>query len=296
MSLTIDTVLVPKFESVSTKLVDMYVDDPAYVFEQKMDGIRVLLDARPDGVVLPYDITHQPTRNTVVKRDMQHRAVQGGFPHLAHDLILDTELVNGTFWVFDVPWCNVWLGSSPFAQRRQILESLGRRYNWIDPSVPHRVRLTPQAVTATEKAALWQRVCEEGGEGLMIKRIDGLYPNSNKRLNSTVKCKRTHTAECMVLQRDVDGSKNAVLGLKNTPSPGKGWRDIAWTEVGKCSMIGRPDVMPGDVIEVEFLYVVDRFAPKLVQPRMLKPRPDRHESDCLLSQLDHAYTTKAVLV
>lgn len=284
------SVLVPKFESIATGDIGTYLSSPNWVLEQKMDGIRVLMQITPMPSGRPHrvacTIDHEPSKNAIVNNfDHTHRT-NAAFSEVSQELLLDGELVDGCLWVFDVPWCNVWLGGTTFSQRREILELLAVRYGWNDKTSP--VRVVPCARTESEKTALWDTILNNGGEGAMLKNICGLYPSTNKRIKDGLKCKRTYTAECLVINRDVSGSKNAVLGLYDPTM--KQVRDV-----GRCSMIGKADAQPGDVIEVEFLYVPDLSCPKLYQPRMLRIRDDRRASDCTIDQIAHCEARKAVI-
>ena len=90
----------------------------------------------------------------------------------------------------------------------------------------------------------------------------------------SVKAKFVKTADVIVLERDVNGKKNAMLGV---------WDPVgrAFDEVGACSMIGKDDAKVGDVVEVAYL---NWTGTKLYQPRFLKVRTDKGQIDCLMDQ------------
>lgn len=284
------SVLVPKFESIATGDIGIYLSNPNWALEQKMDGIRVLMQITPMKSGWPHrvacTIDHEPSKNAIVSNFDHMPAVSKAFSEVSQELLLDCELVDNCYWVFDVPWCNVWLGATTFQQRREILELLAVRYGWNDKS--SKVRIVPCARSESEKTAMWANILANGGEGAMLKNICGLYPSTNKRIKDGLKCKRTYTAECLVIQRDVSGSKNAVLGLYDPARK-------SVIDVGRCSMIGKAHAQPGDVIEVEFLYVPDLSYPKLYQPRMLRIRDDRSAADCTIDQIAHCEARKAVI-
>ena len=52
--------------------------------------------------------------------------------------------------------------------------------------------------------------------------------------------------------------------------------------VGRCSVIGKPHVEPGDVIEVAYLYRAATGG--LIQPRMTRIRHDKSPRECGIDQ------------
>lgn len=109
-----------------------------------------------------------------------------------------------------------------------------------------------------------------------------------KRTLEVLKVKITHTVDVVVMERNTGapGSMNATLGL---------YRDGELVQVGGCSMIGKPDLQPGDVGEVEFLYVPDPANPSLYQPRLVRARPDKEPTACTWEQLRGKAANRSVI-
>ena len=65
--------------------------------------------------------------------------------------------------------------------------------------------------------------------------------------------------------------------------------------VGACSLIGKPQVAPGDVIEARYLYNSGTTqSPTMYQPRMTQVRYDKEPLDCTTDQFG-SYTRKVLL-
>lgn len=269
-----------QYELLPTERVGEYLADPAWVVEQKLDGVRVMAHVARDSVrfagVNDDVLTFAAAAQWFEK--LERGLLAAGLPN---GTVLDGELMieDGRYWLYDLPYFpGVVLPSSDFRYRRLVLETLWDMLN------AAQVELVPQARTTEEKEALWLRVCAENIEGVIAKRLDAPYA-VGRRTADVVKFKVTKTIDCVVMKRN-EGGNNAVLGL---------YRDGELVEVGRCSMIGKPDARPGEVIEVEFLYLTTAAQPRLYQPRMFRQRPDKDPSECLWHQVEGFVTNRAVV-
>ncbi|MGH7445789.1 MAG: non-homologous end-joining DNA ligase [Longimicrobiales bacterium] len=149
--------------------------DPAWVFEQKLDGIRLLAFRDGDDVRLL-------TRNRLPRR----------LPHVAHaiaslpvdKIILDGESTwdgNGdvAYHVFDVLWLDGRdVTALPLVERYALLD----RFRF-DPPLGRVARL--------EGAKPWEHACSEGWEGVIAKRLDSTYEHRRSRSWLKMKCEAT---------------------------------------------------------------------------------------------------------
>lgn len=136
---------------------------PEWVFEQKLDGIRLLAFKKGRDVQLfsRNQLSQNASYPTVV-------AAIAALP--IHDVILDGEALGVFrardalgFHVFDVPWlAGRDLTALPLDERRAELEKL-----------PLRAPL--QVVPRLSDPEPWQRACREGWEGVIAKRCDSRY-------------------------------------------------------------------------------------------------------------------------
>lgn len=258
--------------------------DALIAVEQKCDGVRLLAEVTQDGVKF-CGAGGGPVRFAAAA---QH------FPALTaalslitpHDMAvtLDGELMieDGAYVVFDLPYLRI-AGAvlsrpdhTPLRERRALLEMLA------DSEWAPGFRLVAHAVTAEEKIKLVARVGEElRGEGFMLKRLDSPY-QPGVRVAHSRKCKFVWTADVIV----VSWSRGAGTGSARLAVYDAAGELVV---VGGCSLIGKPEVEVGCVIEVAFAH----FREAMIQPRMLRRREDKDPAACTTLQF-LAYSKEVV--
>jgi ATP-dependent DNA ligase len=97
-----------------------------------------------------------------------------------------------------------------------------------------------------------------------------------------LKAKFTKTADVVVHEVRPEGRNNCTFRLFNNGRP---------VPAGSCSLEARPNVRPGDVIEVRYLYASDEGL--LYQPTMLRIRTDKSPGECTVDQLQ--YTDRSII-
>ncbi len=270
------TMLVPQLATSTelTRVGSLVVDDD-WIAEQKLDGHRIMLSG--PGTASPAAITRNGTTYTrALPTAVQKWRVDQDLANTA-PFVLDGELVGDTYWVFDFLLADGSLNGVPLSDRRVILEQFFAMF----PVNPFR--LVPQARTASEKEALMERAVTDRLEGLVFKRADSAYAFGHRH-PAWLKAKFVATADVVVMDVRDDGKESAKLGIM---------RNGALFEIGRCSLIGKPAVSPGDVVEVRYLYVPDPAKPRLYQPPLLRKRTDKLPSEC--DGADLKYTNKRVL-
>ena len=152
---------------------------PEWVFERKLDGIRLLAFKRGHQVELL-------SRNRL-PQDEAYPAVVAAIRALPQsDLVLDGEALGvwgpragegaPSYHVFDVLWIDGRdLTEQPLDARRAVLETLSL--------APPLVR-----VERLDDAAPWERACREGWEGVIAKRRDSLYEHRRSPHWLKMKC------------------------------------------------------------------------------------------------------------
>ena len=150
--------------------------DPAWTFERKLDGIRVLAFKRGARVELW-------SRNRL-SLTAAYPAVAQALAALPHDtLILDGEATGGwgrqgkaDYNVFDVLWIDGRdVRPLPLDERRAILKTLP-------------LELPVARVTPLTGDAPWERACREGWEGVIAKRRDSPYEGKRSKAWLKMKC------------------------------------------------------------------------------------------------------------
>jgi ATP-dependent DNA ligase len=147
-------------------------EGPAWSFERKIDGIRLLSFKRGDKVALF-------SRNRLPQ---QLPPIAGAVARLpAGELILDGELTwdGALYHVFDVMWLD---GRDtrglPLVERRALLDAL-----------PLRAPIVRVAVV--DEPRPWERACREGWEGVIAKRRDSTYESRRSPHWLKMKCEAT---------------------------------------------------------------------------------------------------------
>jgi bifunctional non-homologous end joining protein LigD len=142
---------------------------PEWIFERKLDGIRLLAFKRGADVRLF-------SRNRLPQDIPDLAAAIARLP--VDDAILDGELTwgHGAYHVFDVMWLDGRdTRNLPLVERRAILDAL-----------PLRAPL--ERVAALGDAAPWERACNEGWEGVVAKRRDSVYESRRSPHWLKMKC------------------------------------------------------------------------------------------------------------
>ena len=253
-------------------MIPTLVQNDDVVFEQKLDGNRVLL-VSPGGNSEPIALTRngQPYTKGLPRAVREWRFPEGN----AHGaMVLDGELVGDTYWVFDMPKSAATSDDTPLSVRRYALEQV-----W--PFIGARctaMRLVPQAKTAEEKQALYDTAVQNNFEGLIAKRKNALY-RWGGRTEEWLKLKFTTTADVFVTAVRDDGKESVALGVYDGT-------DVI--DVGRASLIGKEKrgvISKGDVLEVRYLYVGANG--RLYQPTIMRRRTDKPIHECNTQQLKH---------
>jgi len=146
---------------------------PEWVFERKLDGIRLL--AFKNGTAIRLLSRNRLPQNLP--------AIAEALTKLPHDqLILDGELMWGSaggYHVFDILWIDGRdVTALPLDARRALLAELP-----LQPPL--------QRVPALDEDEPWARACREGWEGVIAKRRDSTYEHRRSPHWLKMKCEST---------------------------------------------------------------------------------------------------------
>jgi ATP-dependent DNA ligase len=149
--------------------------DPAWIFERKLDGIRLLaFRDGPDVRLL--------TRNRLPRHLPQVTRAIANLP--VQDVILDGESTWDersavAYHVFDILWLNGEnVTARPLTERHALLSRLE-----LEPPLGRVARL--------DGAKPWEHACREGWEGVIAKRLDSTYEQRRSRSWLKMKCEAT---------------------------------------------------------------------------------------------------------
>jgi ATP-dependent DNA ligase len=146
--------------------------DPAWIFERKFDGIRLIAFKNGPEVRLY-------SRNRLLQDVPAIAASIARLP--VHDAILDGEMTwdHAGYHVFDLLWRDGQdLRALPLDERLAVLATL--------PLEAPLVR-----VTALEDPRPWERACRDGWEGVIAKRRDSPYEHRRSPHWLKMKCELT---------------------------------------------------------------------------------------------------------
>jgi ATP-dependent DNA ligase len=152
---------------------------PEWIFERKLDGIRLLAYKNGRNVQLL-------TRNRLPQNAGYPTVVEAIQKLPVKNVILDGEaawawgrLGKADYHVFDILWLDGRdLTPLPLDERRAVLRSL-------------KLRLPLTAVEALDDPAPWERACREGWEGVIAKRRDSRYEHRRSPHWLKMKCEAT---------------------------------------------------------------------------------------------------------
>ncbi len=147
---------------------------PEWLFERKLDGIRMLAFKQGQAVRLL-------SRNRLPLEASYPSVGQAIAALPAREVILDGEATwggghEGAYHVFDMPWLDGRdLRRLPLQERRALLQRL-----------PLHRPLAP--VVALDSAQPWQQACDQGWEGVIAKRRDSPYEHRRSPHWLKMKC------------------------------------------------------------------------------------------------------------
>jgi bifunctional non-homologous end joining protein LigD len=233
-----------------------YAQNPAYWFQEKKDGNRILLEKK-SGTLTSYSRSGRET--SALPKPIVQAAMA-----CPDDFILDGEIVGDMIWTWDLLEHNGEnLRDLPYRRRYQRLTQT-RLFGKPGPGI----RSVETATEHEAKVDLVERVRQNGGEGVTIKRAEAPYEIG--RSEHSLKYKFVATASVIVSKVNTQRSVNMRLA--------------DGTEVGSVTIPPNktiPEV--GQILEVRYLYA--HRGGSLSQAVFLAVREDIEESDCTIDQL-----------
>lgn len=255
--------------------LDEYASDPAWFFEQKLDGQRLLIrveDTQCWGLNRRGDAVKEVLAQMVAKL--------APFLGRPRNWCFDGEVVGGIYYLFDMPEALSTVSiETPLYQRRYALEAIFTELKLGDSGI---IRLTPQAQTAVAKRELVEWAATNYAEGIVVKRRDSTY-HPARRHADWLKAKFVETVDCVVYQVGRQGKESCSVALFEDGKP---------VPVGHVKMTNAQleQTKVGDVIEVRYLYMTPER--RLYQAFFMGNRTDKDPYECTIEQCK--ITTKKV--
>jgi bifunctional non-homologous end joining protein LigD len=245
--------------------LDAFLANESMIAQQKIDGMRVLAHVDETGIL----VTNRDGQKTNV--DMRAFA---GLEYLPHGTIVDGELLDDGYWLFDL----LQLAGEDVRDRGYL-----ERWNLLDgdlePALGGDVRIVPVAVGKKHKAKLHDKLRKAGAEGLVFK--DREAPYAAGRNATQRKLKFVKSADVVVLE---NAGNAYLMGVYD----GRTLLEVGKVASGTTNAIRKQlDDALGrgqrPICEVRYLYATDDN--KLYQPVFVRVRDDKTPKQCLREQL-----------
>ncbi|MDQ3370269.1 MAG: WGR domain-containing protein [Myxococcota bacterium] len=244
-----------------------FLRDDAAVAQQKLDGQRVLVTIDEELVI--------------TNRDGQRTAVDprvfAGLGYLPRGTTVDGELVDGTYWLFDVlAFAGDDVRARGYLERFEVLDGE------IEPALGGDVRILPVAVGGAAKQRLHDRLRAATAEGIVFKQRDAPYAAGRPASGGTQrKYKFVKSADVVILENAGNAYLMAVYDGAQLFEVGKvfaGTTNASRKQLDAALARGeRP------VCEVRYLYATDDC--QLFQPVFVMARGDKAAAACVREQL-----------
>jgi bifunctional non-homologous end joining protein LigD len=209
--------------------VQKYINDDSYLAQEKHDGKRMALSTVLDKVRASNKLGFEVACPAEFSRSLT------GYKQLIEESFLDGEAVGTKLYVFDL----VRQGdlSCPYLLRLNLLEK------YFGNDFASNIKVVRSAKTTTEKQELFDRIKRDKGEGIVFKKITGVYKAGLS--DDQVKFKFRASATCEVIAQNAKSS--IQVGVKD----GNG----KITFIGNCTIppkTVKPSV--GQAVEITYLY------------------------------------------
>lgn len=234
--------------------------------QEKMDGERRSIQISMEGVVGLNRKGQVVDLPTGIRSDLVSL-----YQHLV-PCVVDGEIIGDKFYAFDlIPY-----EADVFETPRKL--SCLSRYEMLSDvnNITQNVSVVQMILNPVRKRMLFNRVQVANGEGVVLKKLSGLYqpgrPNSG---GDWLKFKFTESASCLVVE--VNQKRSVQLGLYDQ-------RTV--TNVGNVTIPANHEIPAvGDIVEVRYLYAYKGGC--LFQPVYLGKRTDISEEACRTGQLKY---------
>lgn len=263
-----DSGLLPQLlNSIDSKEVMRYINDDTYFAQEKYDGVRLMAFKSTNGVA---GSNKRGLLTSLAKtiHDKLNSTTSQSF-------VLDGEAIGDHYYVFDL--------LEHEGTRLRNVRAENRYHALVNHLVESDyVHIVEAAFTAKEKLAMYTRIMDEGGEGIVFKLKSSTYtegrPNSG---GAQLKYKFVESASCIVT--GVHESKRSI--------------SISLYDYNKLVNVGNVTIPPNktipnvaDVAEIRYLYAFREGS--LIQPVYLGVRDDISNQECDVSQLKYKQELK----
>ena len=255
-------------------LLAKFLADDSVVAQQKIDGERVLVHVGDELLV---------TNREGQKKDVS-LAMFAGLEYLPKGTILDGELLDSAYWLFDVlAFAGEDVKMRGYLERFEILDGE------VEPALSGDIRVLPVAVGKKQKQKLHDKLRGANAEGLILKDREAPY-SPGARNAAMRKFKFTKSADVVILENAGNAYLMAVYDGRKLFEIGKVFAGT--TNASRKALDAALARGEKPVCEVKYLYATDDH--QLFQPVFVGARTDKAAKDCLRAQL--VTTSRKVIV
>lgn len=256
--------------------LDAFLANDRMIAQQKIDGMRIIAHVTEDGVLA----TNREGQVSKIASTLD------GLDYLPAGTIVDGELLDDGYWLFDVlSFAGADVRTHGYLTRWQLLDEE------LEPALSGSARVVPIASGAKTKRALYNRLVKAGAEGIVFKDANAPYTPGRPSSGGTQrKHKFIKSADVLIIENAGNAYQMAVYNGKKLVPCDKVFAGT--TNVTR----GLLDVALGNgqypICEVRYLYATDDHV--LFQPVFVRIRDDKAAAQCVRAQL--LQTCRTVLV
>lgn len=249
--------------------LEKFLADEAMVAQQKIDGMRVLAHVGDNDEII--------ATNREGQRSKLDTSALAGLSYLPVGTIVDGELLDDGYWLFDVLQVGgTDVRSKGYLERWQLLDGE------LEPALSGDVRVVPIAATKKSKVQLCQRLREAGAEGIVFKHREAAYTAGRPASGGTQrKHKFIKSADVVVLENAGNAYLMAVYDGRKLFECGKVFAGT--TNASRKALDAALAAGQRPICEVRYLYATDDH--QLFQPVFVRMRDDKAAKECIRTQL-----------
>lgn len=255
--------------------VDAFLDDDAWVAQQKLDGIRIVATVQAKRIL--------PTNRDGQESDNVSAELLSGLDALPEGSVVDGEVLDGNYWLFDL----LRLGDRD-------VTALGVVERWelldeVSPGLTGDVQVLALARGKKAKRALYDTLVGKAAEGIVFKRADAPY-KAGRPSSGGPQRKHKFIKSCDVIITENAGNAYTMVVLDNGKRFVVGKVFAGTTNESRKELDSLLADGEEPVCEVQYLYATDDD--QLYQPVFVRLRTDKGGAGCTRAQLKK--TNKAV--
>ena len=254
------------------------IDHLEYGMQNKYDGKHIMVRVL-NGVGQAFNKKGQTVtpKGQIV---MIPQTVMDSVLAVGSNLELDGELIGNKYFVYDLlKYGSIDLRGHGYLSRYETLKSI--------LSFDEAVSVAPLYIGAGAKRAMFERIKEDCGEGVVFKNLYANFKAGRPASGGDfIKYKFYDTCSCIVTAGRT-GRRSIGLRLKS-PVTNYAHHIVSYdhTGVGNVTIPPNKDVPAiGNVVEIRYLYAYRGGS--LYQPTYIGPRDDVDPEECLISQLKY---------